>query len=203
MKHYIVEGIGTFFLVLTVALSGNPIAIGFILTAMVYMGGYISGAHYNPAVTLGLLVSRNITWAEAKRYIAAQLFGGFAAAGVYALVKQRFFIPAPGEGVSFFSAFIIEVLFTFALVSVVHHVAVSKAKGNQYYGLAIGMTLLAAATAGGPISGGAFNPAVGVSPLIFDVTGVSAHISSLLLYSAGPLVGGALAGWAYNQIRKA
>lgn len=202
MKHYLIEGIGTFFLVLTVALSGNPIAIGFILTAMVYMGGYISGAHYNPAVTIGLLVSGNIKWAEAKRYIASQLFGGFAAAGVYAVVKQNFFIPAPGEGVPFFSAFIIEVLFTFALVSVVHHVAVSKAKGNQYYGLAIGMTLLAAATAGGPISGGAFNPAVGVSPLIFDVTGVSAHISSILLYSAGPLVGGALAGWAYNHIGK-
>lgn len=200
MKQYIIEGIGTFFLVLTVALSGNPIAIGCILTAMVYMGGYISGAHYNPAVTLGLLVSGNMKWEEAKRYIAAQLFGGFAAAGVYSLVKQSFFIPAPGEEVSFVSAFIIEVLFTFALVSVVHHVAVSKAKGNQYYGLAIGMTLLAAATAGGPISGGAFNPAVGVSPLIFDVTGVPAHVSSLLLYSAGPLVGGALAGWAYRKL---
>ena len=66
MKKYIVEFIGTFFLVLTVALTGNPIAIGFILVAMVYMGGYISGAHYNTAVTMGLLLSGNIKWIEAK-----------------------------------------------------------------------------------------------------------------------------------------
>lgn len=200
MKKYIVEFIGTFFLVLTVALTGNPIAIGFVLVAMVYMGGYISGAHYNPAVTLGLLVSGNIQWEEAKKYMAAQLFGGFVAAGIYSLVQKNFFVPSPGENVSMFSACIIEVLFTFALVSVVHHVAVSKAKGNQYYGLAIGMTLLAAAFAGGPISGGAFNPAVGVSPLIFDISSASSHVSSILLYTVGPLVGGALAGWGYKQL---
>ena len=201
MKKYIVEFVGTFFLVFTVALTGNPIAIGFVLVAMVYMGGYISGAHYNPAVTFGLLVSGNIKWEEAKKYMAAQLFGGFVAAGIYSLVQKNFFVPTPGENVSMFSAFVIEVLFTFALVSVVHHVAVSpKVKGNQYYGLAIGMTLLAAAFAGGPISGGAFNPAVGVSPLVYDIASVTSHVSSILLYSAGPLLGGALAGWVYKQL---
>lgn len=203
MKNYIIEFIGTFFLVFTVALSGNPIAIGFILMAMIYMGGYISGAHYNPAVTLGLFVSGNIKWEIAKKYMAAQLFGGFVAAGIYSLVQKNFFMPSPGENVSMFSAFVIEVLFTFALVSVVHHVAANpKVKGNQYYGLAIGMTLLAAATAGGPISGGAFNPAVGVSPLIFDISTVTSHFGSILLYTAGPMLGGALAGWAYKIVNR-
>lgn len=201
MKKYIVEFTGTFFLILTVALSGNPIAIGFILMAMVYMGGYISGAHYNPAVTLGLYTSGNIHWSEVRKYIAAQLFGGFVAAGVYTLISKKFFLPAPASDISFVSAFIVEVLFTFALVSVVHHVAANpKVKGNQYYGLAIGMTLLAAATAGGPVSGGAFNPAVGVSPLIFDIAGVSGNFSNILLYTAGPLLGGVLAGLAYKKL---
>lgn len=202
MKKLLVEFIGTFFLVLVVSLSGSPIAIGFILMAMVYMGGYISGAHYNPAVTLGLWISKKIGRNEALQYMGTQLLGGLVAAGVYSSIKKDFFLPAPGDGVSWMAAFVVEVLFTFTLVSVVHHVAVTeKTKGNDYYGLAIGMTILAAATAGGPISGGAFNPAVGVSPLIFDLSGISWHIGNILLYALGPLAGGALAGWVYTRMQ--
>lgn len=202
MKKLLVEFTGTFFLVLVVALSGNPVAIGLILAAMVYMGGYISGAHYNPAVTLGLWVSKKISGNDAIRYIASQLFGGIAASAVYTYIKKGFFLPAPGPQVSWMTAFVVEALFTFALVSVVHHVAATeKTKGNEYYGLAIGMTLLAAATAGGPISGGAFNPAVGVSPLLFDVSGIAAHLGTILLYAAGPLTGGAIAGWVYIRMK--
>lgn len=202
MKKLLVEFIGTFFLVLVVALSGNPIAIGFILMAMVYMGGYISGAHYNPAVTLGLWVSKKIDRNDVLQYMAAQLLGGFAGAGAYISIKKDFFLPAPGADVNWLTAFMVEVLFTFALVSVVHHVAATeKTKGNDYYGLAIGMTLLAAATAGGPISGGAFNPAVGVSPLIFDLSAISSHVGNILLYAAGPMTGGALAGWVYTRMK--
>lgn len=202
MKKLIVEFIGTFFLVLVVALSGNPVAIGVILTAMVYMGGYISGAHYNPAVTIGLWVSGKVKSGDVWVYIVAQLLGGLAAAGIYAYIKHGLFLPAPATGVSWFTAFLVEALFTFALVSVVHHVAATdKTKGNQYYGLAIGMTLLAAATAGGPISGGAFNPAVGVSPLLFDITGISSHMANILLYIAGPVTGGILAGLLYKNLK--
>ncbi len=203
MKKLLVEFIGTFFLVLVVSLSGNPVAIGFMLMAMVYMGGYISGAHYNPAVTLGLWVSKKINSNDALKYMAAQLLGGFAGAAVYTFIKKDFFLPAPGVGVNWMTAFVVEVLFTFALVSVVHHVAATeKTKGNDYYGLAIGMTVLAAATAGGPISGGAFNPAVGVSPLLFDLSGISTHVGNILLYALGPMTGGALAGWVYTRMKR-
>lgn len=202
MKKLLVEFIGTFFLVLVVSLSGNPVAIGFILTAMVYMGGYISGAHYNPAVTLGLWVSKKFSGNEALKYIVVQLLGGLAAAGVYAFIKKDFFLPAPAPQVNWMTAFMVESLFTFALVSVVHHVAATeKTKGNDYYGLAIGMTLLAAATAGGPISGGAFNPAVGVSPLMFDLSSISSHVGNIFLYAAGPMTGGAFAGWVYTRMK--
>ena len=197
-KKLVVEFIGTFFLVLVVALTGNPVAIGFILMAMVYMGGYISGAHYNPAVTVGLLVSKKISASLAVRYITTQLLAGVVAAFVYHYIKRRMFIPHPGLGVPMPAAFLIEALFTFALVTVVHHVAATdKTKGNQYFGLAIGMTVLAAAYAGGPISGGAFNPAVGVGPLLFDVSHLSLHWTNIFLYAVGPLFGGILAGWVY------
>lgn len=199
-KKLIIEFIGTFFLVLTVALTGNPVAIGFILMAMVYMGGYISGAHYNPAVTLGLFISKKISKDEARQYMAVQMVAGVVAALIYSILKQDAFLPHPGETVSMQVAFLVEVLFTFVLVTVVHHVAATdKTRGNQYFGLAIGMTVLAAAFAGGPISGGAYNPAVGVAPLLFDLAHISSHLGNILLYIAGPLVGGALAGWVYTK----
>ena len=200
-KKLVVEFIGTFFLVLVVALTGNPVAIGFILMAMVYMGGYISGAHYNPAVTTGLWVSKKISGALALRYIITQLFAGVTAAFVYDYIKNRLFVPHPGMGVAMSVAFLVEALFTFALVTVVHHVAATdKTKGNQYFGLAIGMTVLAAAFAGGPISGGAYNPAVGVGPLLFDISHISSHWGTIVIYTVGPLVGGVFAGWVYRSI---
>ena len=86
-------------------------------------------AHYNPAATLGLWVSKKIHGNDALKYMAAQLLVGFVAAGAYAYIKKDFC------EVSWMTAFVVEVFFTFALMT-------QKTKGNQYYGLAIGMTLL-------------------------------------------------------------
>ena len=83
MKKYLIEFIGAFFLVLTIALTGNPIAIGFVLMVLVYMGGYISGAHYNPAVTLTMFLTGKIGQNEAGKYVIAQILGGLAAAGIF------------------------------------------------------------------------------------------------------------------------
>lgn len=199
MKKYIIEGIGTFFLVLVVGLSGNPIAIGVVLTSLVYMGGYISGANYNPAVTLALWVSKKTTSAIAIRYMLAQLLGALAASLAYFIIRSSYFIPAIGHGVNFMQALLVEILFTFLLASVVLHVAATdKTKGNNYFGIAIGFALLAGAMAGGPISGGAYNPAVGVGPLLFDIAQLPHHFSGMLLYLLGPLIGGALAGLVYK-----
>jgi aquaporin Z len=200
MKKYVNEFIGTFFLILVIAFTGNPIAIGIVLAALVYMGGYISGAHYNPAVTLAIWLTKKIDSHTAVRYMAIQLIAGIAAAGVYFLIHGSKFIPSPGHDVSMFSALAIEILFTFLLASVVLHVAATdKTKGNDYFGLAIGFTVLAGAFAGGPISGGAFNPAVGISPILFDITNISSHLPNLFLYLVGPLVGGALASVVYKM----
>ncbi|SRR5258706_11323318 len=202
MKKYTIEFIGSFFLVFVVALTGNPVAIGLALTALVYMGGYISGANYNPAVTLALLLTKKITRYDAWRYILSQIAGGIAAAGIYSIIKHELFIPQPGQNVSFLAALLVEALFTFLLASVVLHVAATeKTKGNDYFGIAIGFTLLAAAFAGGPISGGAFNPAVGASPILFDIFHISQHFNELVLYIVGPLLGGLFAAIAYGKVK--
>jgi aquaporin Z len=198
-KQYITEAIGAFFLVTVVALTGNPLAIGAVLIALVYMGGYISGAHYNPAVTLGVYLLGKIEKKEAQTYILAQMLGGLIAAVLVAFVTGKPFIPGPPSGTSFAAALLVEILFTFLLASVVFHVALSdKQKNNQFYGMAIGLTVMAGAFAGGQISGGAYNPAVGIAPLLLDLTHISSYVPQVVLYLAGPLIGSTLAAWVYR-----
>jgi aquaporin Z len=199
MKPYLIEFIGTFFLVLTIALTGNPIAIGAVLIAMIYMGGYISGGHYNPAVTLGLLLSNKIKRQPALQYMLSQFLGGIAATLTAFYLTGTYFLARPSADASYFQALLVEILFTFALVSVVHHTAATKkTKDNQYYGLAIGLTVMAAAFAGGPISGGAFNPAVGFGPYLLHPSTLGQHVTELALYTVGPFLGAALASFVYR-----
>lgn len=200
MKKYIIEFIGTFFLVLTVGLTGNPLAIGAVLVAMVYMGGYISGGHYNPAVTLGVWLQRKISPTQAGWYMGVQLLGALVAAGAYQVVQGNKMAVQPADNAGMGAAMLIEFIFTFALVSVVLHTAVNnKTKGNDYYGLAIGFILMVGAFAGGHISGGAFNPAVGLGPNLYDISTLSAHWSEVWLYLVGPFAGGALASLLFTS----
>jgi aquaporin Z len=201
MNKYIIEFIGTFFLVLTVGLTGNPLAIGGVLAAMVYMGGYISGAHYNPAITLGILIQKKIKAKQAAIYVAVQLVAALAAAGIYQAVHGGRIAVSPGANVGFGAALIVEMIFTFALVSVVLHTAVNKkTSGNSYYGLAIGFILMVGAYAGGHISGGAFNPAVGLGPNLYNWGTLSTHASNIWLYLIGPLAGGTIASLVYGVV---
>ena len=203
MKNYLVELIGTFFLVFVIALTGNPIAIGSILMVMVYMGGHISGAHYNPAVTLGVLIRKKIETKDAISYMAFQVIGAFLAALLYYLIYGKTFAPAPDPGFHIIKSVLIEGTFTFALVMVVLNVAThKKTEGNSYYGLAIGFTILAAAFAGGPISGGAFNPAVGLGPILMDTFTGGDSIGNLWVYLVGPFGGGIVAGIIFNYLNK-
>ena len=203
MKKLLTEFIGTFFLVFTIGLVVTqgvpmaPVAIGCILVAMVYMGGHVSGAHYNPAVSLAVLVRGKSDLQEFVSYCAIQIGAAFVAAYTVYVVTGKLFVPTPTGEV--LPALIVEALFTFALALTVLNVATSKSTGgNSYYGVAIGFTVLAAAFAGGPLSGGAFNPAVGLGPALCMLFFGVAPISHVWIYIVGPLVGGVLAGIVFN-----
>ncbi len=202
MKNYITELIGTFFLVFVIGLTGNPIAIGCILMVMVYMGGHISGAHYNPAVTLAVLLRKKIEAKDAMMYMIFQVLGAILAAATYYFIWGKTFAPVPMHDINILKPLLIEIVFTFALASVVLNVAThSKTSGNSFYGLAIGFTVLAAAFAGGGISGGAYNPAVGTGPILVDALFGDAHsLTHLWLYLVGPFMGGAAAGIFFKMI---
>ena len=200
MKKYLTELVGAFFLVLviglTVVLSNPfaPVAIGVVLMVMVYMGGHVSGGHYNPAVSLGVWRAGKLAGGDMITYWIFQLVGAILAALVVRYLTGETFAAAPGEGYGWARALLVEVLFTFALVLVVLNVAVSKAtEGNSYYGLAIGFTLLTAVFAGGSISGGAFNPAVGLGPGLIHWLAGPGGLGALWLYLVGPFLGGLLA----------
>jgi aquaporin Z len=200
----LVEFIGTFFLVIVVGLSGgNPLAIGGILAAMIFMWSHVSGGNFNPAVSIGLSVRGAQPWRQTLAYIGVQLVGGITAAAVFFAIVGHTMLVSPGEGSSFGVALLVEVIFTFALVSAVLNVATTKATANnQYFGLAIGLVFMASIFAGGAISGGAFNPAIGLGPVLFDVSTISSHGTELALYSLGPVLGGVLAALAYRFLQK-
>jgi len=171
LKKYLVEFIGTFFLVFTIGATAAwggetciaPLAIGFVLMVMVYAGGHISGGHYNPAVSLAAAIRGALEWKQWIPYAIVQILGGACAAFVINLLSGG--LDAPSK-VSFSMATIIvaEFLFTFALCYVVLHTATSKkTEGNSFYGLAIGSTVMAGAFAVGNVCMGAFNPAVAIS----------------------------------------
>lgn len=202
MNKYIIEAIGTFFLVTTVAFTGNPLAIGAILAAMVYMGGYISGGHYNPAVTLAVHTRGKISHPEMLKYFFSQILGATLASLTYFLITGNTFLPKAGAGISIPSAALMEIIFTFALSFVVLNVATSpKTKDNHYFGLAIGLTLMAGAFAGGNISGGVYNPAIAIGAILVDMR-ITTYWPLLILYISAPLIGGVLAGYAYNLTHK-
>lgn len=202
MRNYLTEFIGTFFLVLTIGLTvigaspAAPLAIGASLMIMVYAGGPISGGHYNPAVSLAAMLRKALPASQYVPYVIAQVAGAVVAALAVQAITGKTFAPAPGAGVSTMAALLVEVLYTFALAYVVLNTAVAKSvAGNSYFGLAIGFTVVVAAYAGGGISGGAFNPAVGLGPTIVDATVGGGSWANLWLYLVGPLVGGALAAF--------
>jgi len=106
---------------------------------------------------------------------------------------------APAASASTLGALLVEILFTFALALVVLNVAASaKTQGNSFYGLAIGFAIVVGAFAGGPISGGAFNPAVGTGPILVDAMVGGGSLSHLWLYLVGPFLGGALAAGVFG-----
>ena len=204
VARYLVEAIGTLFLVFTVGASVGggsalaPLAIGAVLMAMIYAGGHISGGHYNPAVTVAALIRRRIELRDAIGYWIAQLVGGLIGAGAaLAVMPSGQVAPLSLSGHALMAASFAELLFTFALCYVVLNVATSKDHpDNSFYGLAIGFTVAAGAVAVGGVSGAAFNPAVVLGGVVMGMfTG-----PMLLVYVVAQIVAGVAAGFAFRAL---
>jgi aquaporin Z len=163
---------------------------------MIYAGGHVSGAHYNPAVTLGVYLRGRCPIGDVVPYMAAQVLGAVVAASTVIVFKTGV-TPAPFVASSLVTALLAEFTFTFALVYVVLNVATAKAtQGNSYFGLAIGFTVLSGAFAVGNLSGGAFNPAVGVGAVVMGLVSPS----MLWIYLVADFLGGGVAAVVFKAI---
>jgi aquaporin Z len=203
MNKYVMELVGTFFLVFTIGSTvvGNgagalaPLAIGSALMVMVFAGGHISGAHYNPAITLGVWMRGKCETKDVGPYMIFQIVGAALAALAVKYLKAGAVVTP--MTLDILPALLAEFLFTFALVFVVLNTATAKGTaGNSFYGLAIGFTVMTGAFAVGNISGGAFNPAVAMG---ISIMGLSAW-SSIWIYLLADFLGGAAAAMVFKVV---
>ncbi len=210
------EGVGTFFLTFMVAAAictdsysggqvgivGIALAHGLALAAIVSSLGHVSGAHVNPAVTLGALLVRAIEPSRALAYFGAQLMGALVAGLMLAAtfgadVWQPVHLGAPalGFGVAVGTGVFLEMILTLVLVFVVLQMAADRRAPRHVHGLVIGATLGAAVLVGGPLTGAALNPARAFGPAL-----AAGYWASHYVYWLGPLLGGVVAAVLYGYL---
>lgn len=211
VRPSLAEAIGTFTLVFAgcgaimvsqrfpgaIAPASIPLVFGLAIGVMVYAVGHISGAHFNPAVTLGLAVAGRFPKRNVPVYWAAQCTGAVVAIAVLDLL-----LPAgPGFGatvpaVPALAAVAWEAILTFFLVFVILSVATDTRANGPMAGIAIGGTICLDAFFGGPVTGASMNPARSLAPALFQGT-----FSTLWIYFTGPGIGAVLAALTYEGIR--
>ncbi len=198
MNRYATEFAGTFFLVLVIGLclvhnpALAPLATGAVLVALVYMGGPISGAHYNPAISVAVHLCGHLDLRDCIIYMITQLSGAVLAALTVPLLTGEFAVMAPAAPTTPAVALAAETIFTCALTLVILNVAYAPRRASGgFHGVAIGCVVMGGAFAVGPISGGAFNPAVGTGPILVALA-EGGTVNHLWIYWVGPLAGALL-----------
>ena len=205
MKPYIAEVVGTFSMVFcgTGAMTineitggdvthvGIAISWGLIVMAMIYAFGDISGAHFNPAVTVAFAYAKKFSWSEVPKYIIAQCVGAIAASSLLVfLFPQSEFLGAtlPAEGFEPYKAFILELLLTYFLMLVIINVSTGAKEIGVIAGIAIGGVVLLEAMFAGPMTKASMNPARSLGPAL-----LSGQLQHLWLYLTAPFIGAILA----------
>jgi len=198
-NRYIAEAIGTFALVFAGCAAivvnesfggalghlGVSTVFGLVVMAMIYSVGNVSGAHLNPAVTLGFVFAGRLELRNAPGYIGSQIIGALvAAASLRFLFPESATLGATLPGIDLARAFIVEVLLSFVLMFVILNVSTGHMEKGIMAGVAVGGTIALEALVGGPVTGASMNPARSLAPAL-----VSGNLSSIWLYLTAPVVG--------------
>nr|AMW03271.1 aquaporin NIP [Tamarix hispida] len=212
IQKMIAEILGTYFLIFAgcasvtvnldydkvVSLPGISIVWGLAVMVMVYSVGHISGAHFNPAVTVAFATCRLFPWKQVPAYIICQVVGSTLASGTLRLIfegsKNQF--PGTSPAGTELQSFVVEYIITFYLMFVISGVATDNRAIGELAGLAVGSTVLLNVMFAGPISGASMNPARSIGPAI-----VHHRYNSLWIYIVAPLCGAVSGAWVYNLIR--
>ena len=197
-KQFCMEFLGTLILVLSVALTGNPLAFAMIFMALVYVGGHVSGSHFNPAVTLAVAMMSPMSMTRIAGYMGSQILGGLGAGVIYYALTGSVFSPDTGMGIVGWKALSVEILFTYVFIMAILTATRSAGLKDHLYGLVIGFTFLGIA-----FMGGVYNPAAAVGPMAMDAMMTGASLFNLLIYVFGPLTGAALGAMSYKYFNRA
>lgn len=196
-KRYVMEFLGTFFLTTAIVFTRDPLAIGLMLVALVYIGGHVSGAHFNPALSIAAFLRKRLSQTDLFFYWGAQFLGAFVSVLLYKFVANSLYIvdvqqELMGTSVSFFSEALLTIVLVMTFLTVTQ---ASKFNNNTVYGVAIGLALMAIA-----FLGGLFNPAVGLASMVCRLVHGSEMASwqALLVLVGGPLAGGAASAYLYE-----
>jgi aquaporin NIP len=210
-KNYAAECLGTFALVFcgtgaivinqesggAIGHAGIAATFGLIVMAMIYTFGEKSGAHFNPAVTLGFTALGLFERREVAPYLASQVLGAMAASGLLKfLFPQNQLLGATLPAGSHMQSFVLELILTFLLMLVILQVSQGSKEVGLFAGMAIGSTVLLEAMFAGPICGASMNPVRSLSPAL-----VSGHLADLWLYLVAPVVGALLATRVFTLLR--
>lgn len=212
MRKYIAEVIGTFAIVFcgtgaivinqetneTITHVGIAITFGLIVMAMIYALGTISGAHFNPAVTIAFTIAKKFEKKEVVPYVLSQFLGGLLASGtLFLLFPNNEFLGSTIPAGSDWQSFVLEFILTFFLMLVILNVAYGSKEQGMFAGLAIGSVVGLEAMFAGPICGASMNPARSLGPAF-----VSAHVEHLWIYLIAPTLGAIFAVLIWNYINQ-
>lgn len=207
ISKLVAELIGTFMFTLTIPLADlgvgelAPLAVGFMLCAMCFTFGYISEAHFNPAISFAAYFNGRMELVHVAAYVIAQLIGSFLAS-LYGTAVAKIDIPVPNGDITnltVWQTFLCELIFSFAVITVVLHVSYSGYRGNDFYGFALSFTLVAAGLCMGGVISGSFNPAVATgSQLVACFNGNCSPLLWCWVYWVGPIAGSLLASVVYQ-----
>ena len=198
MQRFMMELIGTFFLTVAISLTGNPIAIGLMLMAMIYVGGHVSGGHYNPAISLAVWMRGKLHTNDLACYVVAQTVGALLGVWLFTMITNNVFAPEMAPGIQLGVAVLMEALLVMVLVWVfLTMTMMTKFKSSMLYGFIIGLTLMSIS-----VIGGLFNPAVAAGAMICSIMkgGAFSNMNNMLIYIVGPLIGGALSTFVYQYV---
>lgn len=197
MKSYVMEFLGSFFLMYAVIFSGEPWAIGLIFAAMIYIGRHISGGYYNPAVTIAAWMRNAVSVQDVLWYCAAQIAGASVAAFYFWFVSGDYFMLELPADIIFFDSAVREILGTFVLSLVVLTLATTaRYSTTNKLGLIAGLTLAALCTLGG-----LYNPALFLGAMLCKMAGFGAPTPyNILTFVVSPVVGGVIAAYLCDYL---
>lgn len=198
MKRYAMEFVGTFFLTVAISLIANPMTIGLVLMAMIYIGGHISGAHFNPAVSFACFIQNRLQLADMGMYILAQSLGAVAALCLFMMLTGGDFTLDIAADSPIVAPMAIEALFVLLFAWVYLTMNFGRHKDTAIPGIVLGFTLLAIA-----FTSGLFNPAVAIASMGCALVkeGSIGAIGSIAVYIVGPMLGALGASLMFNYFK--